>query len=382
MVKKPVKKPRQKRKSTKPASKMDSMIFDIRKSVNDLDSVLENIDNDNFDIEEYYEDYNSGSKADGSDIANSFGATYDRSSGDIEINTAQEASRGIRPSIIIRNIFSALLLLGAVAFYFGLIQPFILVRVSAHTADKVNIIDDHKSKVVDQMKEFQSNIGNKISSNNEGVGVCSTSSKYLDINSDESDLATIVGNLDIADTLLTDSGVYGLTYNPIKDLYIDYSGEYIKAVNEMKIDVNNLKGVLSYLEYRNIWIEGCEELQSSVDYNSIDRVCKRIEKNTLEFLDGSSVNFLSGDIEVEINDLLRACDVFYVDNDVFVLSDQFDNSFDSIMSYNPSLNGLSKAIESLQAIDTVDTLDSIENTVVDKKSIQGMMYLLNLNMID
>ncbi|MEM1311916.1 MAG: hypothetical protein AAGF07_00430 [Patescibacteria group bacterium] len=163
---------------------------------------------------------------------------------------------------LITRIIALGLVLGVAFFYFGSLQPLILNRYTNNLETQIGLL---QSKLVSQTQNFTDSklaITQKITSFNP-IEICSTS-QLIDTN--DQDFSNIE---EFKLSLLPDSDLSSpprylnfylkeseIVYSRLYDEYQNILAEYSR-VYEQGIDLKAL------LEYRNFWIENCEQIENS-----------------------------------------------------------------------------------------------------------------------
>ncbi len=277
-------------------------------------------------------------------------------------------------------LFAALLCICSVIFvYFQIVQPNILTAYA--DIAKTNAVDmqlDIEKKYNQYITETSNSIPEEILSASSDI--CSTYQYYEGFGETKVNLAQLENKLQPSPEFDTLPNVYIFSDEAINIQNRTNYTEYIEAIQFLETQKSDLIEALSFLDFRNEWIDACEEIQDRT-FVSINNSCAKIVRNSKNYLEGGNPTG-----RMEIGDLVDRCDEALEDNFIFTNQWMFDflKDFDSLMSVDISTISIDQKESILQNYNQIQ--DSFQNrsseinlAVSDKKKFQNIWYLLETN---
>ena len=181
-------------------------------------------------------------------------------------------------------------ILGVFLFYFQGLQPLILRNYAENSSKKIVQVKEKYVSQITPIIAAQESI--TLSFENDSSKVCSQQTLYENKLADQEKNDRLKLGL-VPDSKLKNLSNSGPFFNSeIQKTYQKFFNEYIEALNFWSTEYSNINSYPNFLEYRNVWITTCQQIEESKgDLALLKEACTNFNKGLSNYESIKSGNF-------------------------------------------------------------------------------------------
>lgn len=269
----------------------------------------------------------------------------------------------------------------AILIYFQVVQPNILRAYAseskANSADMLLDIEQKYNQYIQETKQL-------IPAQNSTTEICNTSQYYNGFGETNIILNQLEAKFEPSPNFKNLQDIYVFSSTEIQEQNTVNYQDYKSALDYLKEEKDKLIEVLAFLDFRNSWIDACEQIQTNRTTFATQEACEIIIRPSKKYLQGSNTTGRD-----EIQQMIERCEetaapnFFFTNQWIF----EFLQDYNNLISIDLSTTNLDQKDKLLQnyeqtKLSFTNRTATIDRIVNNKTNLSNIWYVLDINLED